>query len=84
MSAKRSDSRSPSQKLGIETPISERTIDVLSRAEYCFRAEIIPTGIPMMRATKIPATARTAVFGNLSRTCAATLIPFLYDSPKSP
>ena len=46
------------------TPINAKTMDTLSMSEYCFFAEMMPTGMPISSATRIPATARTQVLGN--------------------
>ena len=55
---------SPNQKFGMATPINAKTMDTLSMSEYCFFAEMMPTGMPISSATRIPATARTQVLGN--------------------
>ena len=72
---KSSISISPNQKLGMETPNNAKTIVVLSKAEYCFVAEIIPTGIPIATAIIIPAIVNFKVAGNLERTSSNTALP---------
>ena len=67
----------PDQKFGMDTPISASTMLVLSISEYCFFAEMIPIGMPIISATRIPATARIAVFGNRSITWFQTGMLFL-------
>ena len=47
----------------------------LSTSEYCFVAEIIPTGIPISIEIKIPNTANTTVFGNLANISEKTSLP---------
>ena len=39
---------SPNQKTGIESPIMAKIIVIVSNHEYCFMADIIPHGIPIM------------------------------------
>ena len=77
VSANRMTISRPNQKFGMATPIRESSMAVLSIMEYCFLAEIIPVGIPIRMATRIPATASTAVLGNRSMTCDHTLRLFL-------
>ncbi len=66
---------SPNQNTGIETPNKANTILILSTAEYCFVAEIIPIGIPITTAMITPNTANTKVFGNLEKISANTSLP---------
>src|SRR3712207_555376 len=66
---------SPNQNTGIETPNKASTILILSTAEYCLVAEIIPIGIPITTAMITPNTANTKVFGNLEKISANTSLP---------
>ena len=54
---------SPIQKLGIDTPISAKTVAKLSNTEYCLVADRIPRGIPMTMETSIPKKASVKVVG---------------------
>jgi hypothetical protein len=43
----------PSQNVGMETPNKEKEVTTTSCFEYCFLADIIPTGIDIPKATTI-------------------------------
>ena len=47
----------------------------LSVSEYCFVADIIPTGIPIRIEIITPNTANTTVLGNLANISAKTSLP---------
>ena len=44
---------SPNQNAGIDVKISAVTVLVMSMTEYCFIAEMMPTGTPMIVARTI-------------------------------
>ena len=62
----------PNQKLGMDTPIRDSTMEILSITVFCFLADSIPSGMPMSSATRMPAMASTTVLGNRSITCSQT------------
>lgn len=51
--------------MGMDTPKIEITIPHKSKTEFCFKAEIIPKGIPNKTANTIPQTASKNVFSIL-------------------
>ena len=67
----------PSQKAGIETPISAPTMEALSKKLYCFLADRIPIGIPSTSASRIAPAAISRVLGKRSSTCSITDTWFL-------
>ena len=65
----------PSQKTGMEMPISPRIMVKLSKKEYCFVAEMMPMGIPIRIAITMAARDRRIVEGR------ALVISFMTGSP---
>ncbi len=57
----------PSQNEGIEMPSRLKMVKPRSRALYCFRALIMPIGMPISSSKKIPHTAIITVAGNRCR-----------------
>ena len=70
--AKSITTSSPNQKLGMDTPMRDRTMEMLSMIVFCFLADRIPNGRPMSSATRMPAMASTTVLGKRSVTCSQT------------
>jgi len=56
----------PSQNTGTDTRIDVDSVTSTSQKEYCFTAEMMPARRPTTISTRIAATARRIVFGNLS------------------
>lgn len=63
MTAKKKISISPSQKIGIETPVSASSILKVSNQEPRRMAEMIPAGMPTMIATKMAPNVSSIVAG---------------------
>ena len=72
LTAKNRMKRSPSQKTGMETPVSAPSIASVSIQLFCLSPEIIPSVIPKKTARIIAATARMKVFGRRSQISRAT------------
>ena len=62
----------PSQKFGVATPRSARTMLTLSVMEYCLVAEIIPMGMDKVTANSIPQKASFKVAGKRAITSEKT------------
>ena len=74
----------PSQKIGIETPINDIVIKVLSIHVSLYSAARNPVDIPTTIATSSPRKLILSVYGNFSKHISTTGILYLIDSPKSP
>ena len=64
---KNSISNRPSQNTGIERPIIANIMVIVSNHEYCFMAEIIPHGMPIIIAMIIANAESFRVYGNAVR-----------------
>ena len=59
-------SKSPIQKPGVETPISEKMVVNPEKIEFGFNAAKIPTGTAMITASATEVITRMNVFGKLT------------------
>jgi len=81
---KRKISMRPNQKTGIETPKRAINIATVSKMEFLLQADIIPAGIPIIRARIIAKRVNSKVAGNLLAISLATGVLDLIDFPVSP
>ena len=77
-------SMSESQKGGTEHIIIATAVTTLSVSVYCFTAETMPIGTPMIVANPTPKNARINVYGSRAISSETTESPVRYEVPKSP
>src|SRR5438128_3653837 len=77
-------STSPSQKIGMDTPVSAPRRARLSTSEFRHTAEATPMGIPNAMATTIAEIASSTVAGKRRSRSVATGSPRTIDTPRSP
>jgi hypothetical protein len=80
----RSMSISPSQKFGIDIPMIENAVTMVSGSLPARFDANMPIGIPIAAAKAIDATASIKVFGSRDMNVFHTLILVTSDTPKSP
>jgi hypothetical protein len=84
LTEKSSISKSPSQKIGRDTPSRLTTIVMLEKIELGFVAEYTPTGIPTPTQKIIAKKTILKVLGKRAAICSLTSDIYMYDVPKSP
>ncbi len=77
-------SMTPSQKMGIETPMSAPSRARLSTTELRHTAEATPIGMPRPTATTIAAVASSTVAGKRRSRSVSTGSPRTIETPRSP
>ena len=76
--------RMPTQKLGRDTPSSEKSMTARSVNVFCLTAAITPEGMAMAMAMAMARKARAMVWGSRSRMDREMERPLMTDNPRSP
>src|SRR5690625_4863643 len=72
------------KKEGMDTPVSEKTVQKLSNAPYFFTADFIPTKMEIMKASEKPTAFNKNVFQIYVPIISLTSCLCTKDLPKSP
>ena len=73
----------PSQKAGVARPAIEKVRTTRSIQLFCFKAEIVPSGIAMTTATMVAMTATSSEIGKRVAISVITGLPDHIELPKS-